>query len=91
MKRAISIVMVVFSSFFLSGCVEVVRVRHPYYGSASATAGYRVSGNLLGLIPVDGVVRGGFTAGGPPVRGTIYGYGVDSKRGMKHGHVHVHR
>ena len=90
MKKIAAIALVIFS-LLMSGCVEIVRVRNPYYGSVRATSGYRVSGAFLGLIPVEGVVRGGFTAGGPPIRGTISGYGVDRRRGMRYGHVHVHR
>lgn len=91
MRRTVSAVTIVFSSFFLSGCVEIVRVRHPYYGSVRAASGYRVSGNLLGVIPIDGVVRGGFTAGGPPIRGSVCGYGANSKRGLRYGCRKVRR
>lgn len=89
MKRIVLIALVAFS--LLSGCVMVDYRPHPYYGSATATAGVRANGTLLNLVPFGGAVRGGLRVGGHSVRGTISGYGVDRRRGLRYGHVHVPR
>ena len=90
MKKVVSIAPVVFS-LFLNGCVAVQYRPNPYYGSATATAGVRTNGALLNLIPFGAAVRGGISVGGPSVGGTISGYGVDPRRGMRYGYVHMSR